>query len=75
MSLNSVTITCIVFLSHVVIGDEILKGLVQDTNSTFLCKQLWELGIKVERVGAIVCMRSCVRALVSLEDLSLQILV
>ena len=27
---------------------------MQDTNSGFLCKQLWELGIKVERVGEYV---------------------
>lgn len=34
----------------IVIGDEILKGHVQDTNSHFLCKGLWELGVKVARV-------------------------
>ena len=32
-----------------VIGDEILKGHVQDTNSHFLCKELWALGVKVCR--------------------------
>ncbi len=33
----------------VVIGDEILKGHVQDTNSHFLSKGLWEIGVKVCR--------------------------
>ena len=51
--------TCIVFQPYAVIGDEILKGLVKDTNSTFLCKQLWDLGIRVERVGA-MCVVMCV---------------
>lgn len=32
------------------IGDELLKGHVQDTNSHYLCKELWELGVKVGRV-------------------------
>lgn len=35
---------------ELVIGDEILKGHVQDTNSHFLCKGLWELGVKVVKV-------------------------
>ncbi|XP_033645729.1 FAD synthase-like [Asterias rubens] len=33
-----------------IIGDEILKGHTQDTNSHFLCKELYDLGVKVERV-------------------------
>ncbi|XP_038051174.1 FAD synthase-like [Patiria miniata] len=33
-----------------IIGDEILKGHTQDTNSYFLCKELYDLGVKVERV-------------------------
>ena len=33
-----------------VIGDEILKGHVQDTNSHYLCHQLWLLGVKVCKV-------------------------
>ncbi|XP_022083636.1 FAD synthase-like [Acanthaster planci] len=33
-----------------IIGDEILKGHTQDTNSFFLCKELYDLGVKVERV-------------------------
>lgn len=37
-------------LCYVVIGDEILKGHVQDANSHFLCTGLWELGVKVGRV-------------------------
>ena len=34
-----------------VIGDEILKGHVQDTNSNFLCQRLFQLGVKVNKVG------------------------
>lgn len=34
----------------VVIGDEILSGEVEDQNSPFLTRRLWELGIKVERI-------------------------
>ncbi|XP_070557327.1 FAD synthase-like [Ptychodera flava] len=37
----------------IIIGDEILKGHTQDTNSFFLCKQLYSLGVKVERVSVI----------------------
>ncbi len=37
------------FLS--VIGDEILKGHIQDTNSHYLCHQLWLLGVKVGAVS------------------------
>ena len=33
-----------------IIGDEILKGRVQDCNSVYLTKQLFELGIKTERI-------------------------
>lgn len=32
------------------IGDELLKGHVQDTNSHYLCKELWELGLKVGKI-------------------------
>lgn len=32
-----------------VIGDEILKGHVKDSNSHFLCQGLWEMGVKVCR--------------------------
>lgn len=44
-----------------VVGDEILKGHVQDANSHYLCRQLWSLGVKVCQVlystalGARVC--------------------
>ena len=34
-----------------VIGDEILKGHVQDVNSHYLCHQLWLLGVKVCKVS------------------------
>ncbi|XP_069796342.1 FAD synthase [Narcine bancroftii] len=34
----------------IIIGDEILKGYTQDTNSFFICRELRALGVKVERV-------------------------
>ena len=34
-----------------VIGDEILKGHVKDTNSHFLCQELWKLGVRVMKVS------------------------
>ena len=34
-----------------VIGDEILKGQVQDTNSYFMCQRLFSLGAKVKMVN------------------------
>lgn len=37
----------------VIIGDEILKGHTKDTNSYFLLKKLWSLGVKVEKVSVI----------------------
>ncbi|XP_077994187.1 FAD synthase-like [Glandiceps talaboti] len=37
----------------IIIGDEILKGHTQDTNSFFLCKQLYSLGVKVQRISVI----------------------
>lgn len=37
----------------VIIGDEILKGHTKDTNSHFLLKKLWSLGIKVGKVSVI----------------------
>ena len=36
-----------------VIGNEILSGKVDDTNSPYLCKQLRELGVDVERIFTI----------------------
>lgn len=39
--------------SCIVIGDEILKGQVRDTNSHFLAKQLHSLGVKLEKVCVI----------------------
>ena len=35
---------------NTVVGDEILKGHVQDTNSHYLCHELWLLGVKVCKV-------------------------
>ncbi|XP_072137881.1 FAD synthase isoform X1 [Mobula birostris] len=37
----------------IIIGDEILKGYTQDTNSFFLCRRLRSLGVKVERVSVV----------------------
>jgi FAD synthetase len=36
-----------------VIGDEILKGLVRDSNSYFLAQHLWQLGVKVNKISTI----------------------
>ena len=37
----------------IIIGDEILKGHTKDTNSHFLLKKLWSLGIKLGKVAVI----------------------
>ncbi|KAG2463124.1 FAD synthase isoform X1 [Polypterus senegalus] len=37
----------------VIIGDEILKGHTQDTNSFFMCKKLRSLGVIVQRVTVV----------------------
>ena len=37
----------------IIIGDEILKGQVQDTNSKFLTEQIYDLGVKVKRISVI----------------------
>jgi molybdenum cofactor synthesis domain-containing protein len=36
-----------------IIGNEILSGKVQDTNSTFLCKELRSLGVDVRKISVI----------------------
>ena len=33
-----------------IIGDEILKGRVQDCNSVFLTRELWGLGVRTHRI-------------------------
>ena len=48
---------CIIYfwlLHFAVVGDEILKGQTQDTNSHFLCKRLFALGVEVKRVIAML---------------------
>ena len=37
----------------IIIGDEILKGHTKDTNSHFLLRKLWSLGVKVGKVSVI----------------------
>lgn len=45
-----VVVFIMLFVCLPVIGDEILKGHVQDTNSYFLCQELWKLGVKVTKI-------------------------
>jgi molybdopterin-biosynthesis enzyme MoeA-like protein len=40
------------FYTISVIGDEILKGQVHDTNSHFIAERLYKLGLKVGRVSS-----------------------
>lgn len=37
----------------IVIGDEILKGQTADTNSHFLTRRLFSLGVKVHRISVV----------------------
>ncbi|XP_030321028.1 FAD synthase [Calypte anna] len=37
----------------IIIGDEILKGHTQDTNSYFMCRRLRDLGVRVARVSVV----------------------
>ncbi|XP_058797357.1 FAD synthase-like [Phymastichus coffea] len=37
----------------IVIGNEILKGQVKDTNSHFICKHLYRCGVKVEKISVV----------------------
>jgi FAD synthetase len=37
----------------IIIGDEILKGQVRDTNTHFLTSKLYNLGVKVEKVSVV----------------------
>ena len=37
----------------VIIGNEVLSGKTQDTNSHFLCQELRALGVEVRRISVI----------------------
>src|SRR5574342_231578 len=37
----------------VIIGNEVLSGKTQDTNSYFLCKELRQLGVEVQKISTI----------------------
>ena len=37
----------------IIIGDEILKGQVRDTNTYFLTQKLYDLGVKVEKISVV----------------------
>nr|XP_005495393.2 FAD synthase [Zonotrichia albicollis] len=37
----------------IIIGDEILKGYTQDTNSSFMCRRLRALGVSVARISVV----------------------
>ncbi|XP_043269556.1 FAD synthase-like [Venturia canescens] len=37
----------------IIIGDEILKAQVKDTNSSFMCRLLYECGVKVKKISVI----------------------
>jgi len=40
-----------VTVGSVIIGDEILKGYIQETNSTYLAKKLFTVGCKLEQIA------------------------
>ena len=40
----------ILTVGNIIIGDEILKGYVKETNSNFLAKQCFPKGLKLERI-------------------------
>ncbi|ORY05639.1 Molybdopterin binding protein [Basidiobolus meristosporus CBS 931.73] len=53
MSTNTTTTGCIKTAAACIIGDEILSGKTRDTNTNFLAKYLFDLGIDLRRVEVI----------------------
>ncbi|KAI0242524.1 FAD synthase [Lamellibrachia satsuma] len=49
----------------IIIGDEILKGQIIDSNSHFLCRRLFTLGVDVKKIAVVPDDQTCIAAEVS----------